>query len=229
MGSQNNAVLREQIESSIVSILDVSESWVHRFKRRQVQIKVAGAVLSTLLVWLLVAAGVIAYVWVNYPTQASRFGLLSFMTDHLQLDYAVLTAVFLGGVAIGVVSYMLIGRERDKSLSKLSSLLLVARKSENQNQGTSSATMDLLKVTDEIMSLLPSVVRKRNQDSLIIGLLVVVFLALPFTLPIALALGALVWLYLRHLTNKSYNDEMARFKTQMRLFEQRKNEFVLTL
>ena len=227
MGSENNVVLKEQIDSSIASILDVSESWVHRLKRRQVRIKVAGAVLSTLLAWLLVAAGFIVYVWVNYPTKASRYVLLSFLQDHLQLDYEVATAIFLGGASIGVLSFILIGRERDKSLGKLSSLLLVARKS--KNQGTSSATMDLLKLTDEIMGLLPSVVRKRNQDSLIIGLLVIVFLAIPFTLPIALGLGALAWLYLRHRANKIYRNEMARFESQVRIFEQRKNEFVLTL
>ena len=104
-----------------------------------------------------------------------------------------------------------------------------ARKSKNQDKGTSAATMDLLNLTDEIMGLLPSVVRKRNQDSFIIGLLVVVLLAIPATLPIALGLGLIVGLYLRHRTDKTYRDEMARFDIQMRVFEQQKNEFVLTL
>ena len=202
---------------------------MHRLKKRQFQLKVAGAVSGTLLVWLSVAAVAISYVWVNYPTQASRYGLLTFLTNHMQLDYEVLAVILLGGVATGVSLYMLIGRERDKSLRKLSSLLLEARKSKNQDVGTSVATMDLLNLTDGIMGLLPSVVRKRNQDSFIIGLLVVVLLAIPATLPISLGLGLIVGRYLRHRTDKTYRDEMARFDIQMRVFEQQKNEFVLTL
>jgi hypothetical protein len=46
---------------------------------------------------------------------------------------------------------------------------------------------------------------------------------------VAIIVGVLVWLYVRHRTKKSYEHEMSKYEEQKRVFEQRKKDFIGTL
>ena len=230
MGSPlDSTALKAQIESSLNSILEISENWLKKLQKRQFQIKLVGAVLTTLLVWVGIAACVVGYVLVEVPSRSGRLALLSFVRSHPFFDFSLLALVFFAGVAGGIASYLLIGRKREASLRELSNLIGEARRKENASESQGSRTVDLLALTEKIMALLPEVVRKRNQDSFLFGLLTFVLLAIPATPPVALLLGVIVWLYFRYEMNKGYDREISRFEEQRRLFEQRKQEFLQTL
>ena len=91
-------------------------------------------------------------------------------------------------------------------------------------------TENALFLADKILNLLPGLVRRRNQDSILYGIVAFILAGLiGRNAAIAILVGAIVWVYFRYETRKSYDKEIAKIEEQKRVLEQRKQEFLETL
>ena len=96
--------------------------------------------------------------------------------------------------------------------------------------GGEGITEDALSLAEKIMTLLPELVRKRDQDSLLFGVVAFIVAGIVGSnLAVAILVGAMVWLYFRYETTKTYEQETSKFEEQKRIFEQRKKDFIATL
>jgi hypothetical protein len=207
---------RQEIESSLRSIVESADKWLERLKRRQQRIRLATAFLTTVLAFVIFAASVLFVLllegkFVPGPPPPQFFPLVGLS----------------GIVALvcGAASYFLLKRKHEAELKNLETLVVQMKK--EREGGT---TTDALSLADKIISLLPTLVRKRSQDSLIYGVVAFLLsLALVRFPPGALLIGVIVWLYFRHENIKTYEKEISRFDEQRRVFEQRKKDFLETL
>lgn len=114
-------------------------------------------------------------------------------------------------------------------MKDLSFLVTEMKKKANGSSGE-GITKDALSLTEKIVTLLPELVRKRKHDSLLFGAVAfIVTFAVGENPGVAIAVGVLVWLYVRHRNKKRYEHELSNYEEQKRLFEQRKKDFVDTL
>jgi hypothetical protein len=98
---------------------------------------------------------------------------------------------------------------------------------DKENYNGEGITKDALSLADKIMTLLPELVRKRILDSLLFGAVAfIVANVVSQDLLVAITVGVLVWLYVRHRTKKTYEQELSKIEEQKRAFEQRKKDFV---
>ena len=77
--------------------------------------------------------------------------------------------------------------------------------------------------------LLPQLVRTRDQDSLLFGLVAFVVASILARPPVGILVGVIVWLYFRYETNRTYDRQLSKIEEQKRIFEQRKEEFLRNL
>ena len=85
-------------------------------------------------------------------------------------------------------------------------------------------------MAEKIVTVLPELVRKRKHDSLLFGAVAfIVTNVVASNFVVAIIVGVLVWLYVRHRTKKTYEHEMSKYQEQKRIFEQRKKDFIDTL
>jgi len=217
MASPDKTALGQQIEANLDSIVGIAEKWLSRLRRRRKQVKLASAVLTTLLVLVGLAAVTFGYIMYNFS--------VSFFPNHPILIITLLGIVAITAIASGVLSYFFQGRKQDASLNELANL--ISRMKQRNVQGVTGP--DVLAMTEKILTLLPEVVRKRNKDSFLFGILAFVITVLPAKLPLAILIGVLVWLYFRYEMNKGYDKEISKFEEQRKQFEQRKQEFMETL
>ena len=215
---EDRAAVSRQIQSNLDSIVDIAEKWLRRLRRRRKQIRLATAFLTTLLVLFGFTAFTFGYI-MTYS--------FSFFSSHPSVILAFLGLIAVASILSGVVSYFAIGRKQDASLDDLANVISQIKKHNSENQGV--MTVDVLSLAEKIMSLLPELVRKRNQDSFLFGIVAFVLTVIPAKLPLALLIGVLVWLFFRYEMNRDYEKEVAKFEAQRRIFEQRKQEFLETL
>ncbi|MDQ3888654.1 MAG: hypothetical protein M3251_05210, partial [Thermoproteota archaeon] len=96
--------------------------------------------------------------------------------------------------------------------------------------GGEGITKEALSLAEKIVMLLPELVRKRKHDSILFGAVAfIVTNAVVSNFLVAIIVGVLVWLYVRHRTKKTYELEMSKYQEQQRVFEQRKKDFIDTL
>ena len=210
---------RIKIESNIDSIVDISERWLRRLQRRRKQVKLATAILTFLVVFFGLGAFTIGFILIEYS--------VSFFDLHGLLVLSLLGLITVGALASGVVAYYRLGKSQDAKLRDLSNAISEIKKRDSRDKGPIS--VDVLSLVEKIMALVPELVRKRNQDSFLFGLLAFVITVIPAKPPLALLIAVLVWLYFRYEMNKGYEKEVAKFEEQRQLFEQRKQEFLETL
>jgi hypothetical protein len=215
--SPDKTALGQQIEANLDSIVGIAEKWLSRLRRRRKQVKLASAILTTLLVLVGLAAVSLGYIMSEFS--------ISFFQEHPLIILTLLGVVAITAIASGVLSYFFQGKKQDASLNELANL--ISQMKQRNTQGMTSP--DVLAVTEKILALLPEVVRKRNKDSFLFGILAFVITVLPAKLPLAILIGVLVWLYFRYEMNKGYDKEISRFEEQRKQFEQRKQEFMETL
>jgi hypothetical protein len=124
-------------------------------------------------------------------------------------------------------------------LRELTSLVAQMKKTisiEDQQEKSSSPvegegiTENALSLADKILTLLPGLVRRRNQDSILYGIVAFILAGIIGMNPaVAILVGAIVWLYFRYETKKSYDQEIAKIEEQKKVLEQRKQDFLATL
>lgn len=125
-------------------------------------------------------------------------------------------------------------RRHESELKELSSLINEMKKrmaEAQQSPGSGRGfTEEALSLAEKIMTLLPELVRKRNQDSFLFGIVAFIFtVTLSGNLAVGILVGVIVWLYFRYETRKTYDKEISKFEDQKRIFELRKSEFLESL
>ena len=220
MDSAEDSSRRQEIQVSLKSIVESSDKWLGRLRRRESRVRLASSFLTTILVFAAVGSAVLGFVLSQ--------GQLDALFQNANLARSVAGVVLLAGLISGFATFFLLKRKHEAKLKELSSLITEMKKA--NGVGGEGITKDALSLAEKIVTLLPELVRKRDQDSLLFG--VVAFIVAGIVgrnLAVAILVGAIVWLYFRYETTKMYEQETSKFEEQKRVFEQRKRDFIETL
>jgi hypothetical protein len=215
--------------------VDSADNWLGRIRRRESRVRLASSFLTTFLVFFVAGLAGIGYLIL-------RNGWLYFMTLFQQRStvfYAVLEIAGLAALIAGFGTYFLLRRKHNARLRELTTLTKDMKEklatqgtkpSNGVNEEREGITADALSAAEKIVTLLPELVRKRDQDSLLFGA-VGFLLALLFggNFAVAVLVGVIVWLYFRYETRKTYDEEISKLEKQKEIFEQRKKDFLETL
>jgi|GEM_PF-2334580 len=228
---------RQEIQSTLNSIVESSDKWLERLRRREFRVRLAGSVLTGSLVFMAVGAAIFGFFLSQVDINIEEIDDDFFEQQSLAFQFSLLGAAAAAGMISGIATYFLLKRKHDTRMKDLSSLIAEMKKKTNEQQqnnanigGGEGITKEALSLAEKIVTLLPELVRTRKHDSLLFG--AVAFIVTNFVisnLVVAIIVGVLVWLYVRHRTKKSYEHEMSKYEEQKRVFEQRKKDFIDTL
>ena len=181
MDSTEESGRRQEIQSSLKSIVESSDKWLGRLRRRESRVRLASSFLTTFLVFAVVGIGLLGLLAIQHGFSYVR----SFSSASEIMLYSLLGAAFLAGLISGFATYFLLKRKHDAQLKELSSLITEMKKIEEKaNDGSGEGiTETALSLADKIVTLLPEMVRKRDQDSLLFG--VVAFVLAHFSVGIS--------------------------------------------
>src|SRR5215210_3509797 len=225
---------RQEIQSSLNSIVESSDKWLERLRRREFRVRLAGSFLTGSLVLMAIGAAAILGFYLSQGEEIDDF----FEQQSLAFQFSLVGAAAAAGLISGILTYFFLKRKHDTRMKDLSSLITEMKKKTNEQQqnnanvvgGGEGIMKETLSLAEKIVTLLPELVRTRKHDSLLFG--GVAFIVTNFVisnLVVAIIVGVLVWLYVRHRTKKSYEHEMSKYEEQKRVFEQRKKDFIDTL
>ena len=231
--TENDSNRRQEIQSSLNSIVESSDKWLERLRRREFRVRLAGSFLTGSLVLMAVGAVAILGFYLSQGEEIDDF----FEQQSLVFQFSLLGAAAAAGLISGILTYLFLKRKHDTRMKDLSSLITEMKKKTNEQQnnanvvgGGEGITKEALSLAEKIVTLLPELVRKRKHDSLLFGAVAfIVTNVVVSNLVVAIIVGVLVWLYVRHRTKKSYEHEMSKYEEQKRVFEQRKRDFIDTL
>lgn len=225
---------RQEIQSSLNSIVESSDKWLERLRRREFRVRLAGSFLTGSLVLMAVGAAAILGFYLSQGEEIDDF----FEQQSLAFQFSLVGAAAAAGLISGILTYFFLKRKHDTRMKDLSSLITEMKKKTNEQQQKNNAnvgggegiTKEALSLAEKIVTLLPELVRKRKHDSLLFGAVAFIVTNVVISnLVVAIIVGVLVWLYVRHRTKKSYEHEMSKYEEQKRVFEQRKKDFIDTL
>ena len=224
---------RQEIQSSLNSIVESSDKWLERLRRREFRVRLAGSFLTGSLVLMAVGAAAILGFYLSQGEEIDDF----FEQQSLAFQFSLVGAAAAAGLISGILTYFFLKRKHDTRMKDLSSLITEMKKKTNEQQqnnanvgGGEGITKEALSLAEKIVTLLPELVRKRKHDSLLFGAVAfIVTNVVVSNFAVAIIVGVLVWLYVRHRTKKSYEREMSKYEEQKRVFEQRKKDFIDTL
>ncbi len=231
MAAAGDSDRRREIQSSLESIVESSEKWLGHLRRREFRVRLATAFLTTILGFFAVGASYLGLVLLvqGWP------GLTALFNSRNEAA-ALAAGVFLVGVFCGALTYFLLKRRHEAQLKTLSSLIIEMKKIQNEEQknetggGGQGITEPALTLAEKIVTLVPEIVRKRNQDSLIFGVAAFLFTFIfSGNAGAAIVVGVIVWLYFRYEFRKTYEQEISKLEEQKRTFEQRKKDFLENL
>jgi predicted histidine transporter YuiF (NhaC family) len=223
---------RQEIQSSLNSIVESSDKWLERLRSREFRVRLAGSFLTGSLVLVAVGAAILGF-FLNQGEEIDAF----FEQQSLAFQFSLAGAAAIAGLISGIATYFLLKRKHDARMKDLSSLITEMKKKTNEQQqknanvgGGEGITKEALSLAEKIVTLLPELVRKRKHDSLLFGAVAFIVTNVVISnFAVAIIVGVLVWLYVRHRTKKSYEHEMSKYEEQKRVFEQRKKDFIDTL
>ena len=232
--TENDSNRRQEIQSSLNSIVESSDKWLERLRRREFRVRLAGSFLTGSLVLMAVGAAAILGFYLSQGEEIDDF----FEQQSLAFQFSLVGAAAAAGLISGILTYFFLKRKHDTRMKDLSSLITEMKKKTNEQQqnnanvvgGGEGITKEALSLAEKIVTLLPELVRKRKHDSLLFGAVAFVVTNVVISnLVVAIIVGVLVWLYVRHRTKKTYEHEMSKYEEQKRVFEQRKKDFIDTL
>lgn len=223
---------RQEIQSSLNSIVESSDKWLERLRRREFRVRLAGSFLAGSLVLVAVGAAILGF-FLSQGEEIDAF----FEQQSLAFQFSLASSAAIAGLISGIATYFLLKRKHNARMKDLSSLMAEMKKKTNEQQqnnanvgGGEGITKEALSLAEKIVTLLPELVRKRKHDSLLFGAVAfIVTNVVVSNFVVAIIVGVLVWLYVRHRTKKTYEHEMSKYEEQKRVFEQRKKDFIDTL
>ena len=222
---------RQEIQSSLNSIVESSDKWLERLRRREFRVRLAGSFLAGSLVLVAVGAAILGF-FLSQGEEIDAF----FEQQSLAFQFSLASSAAIAGLISGIATYFLLKRKHNARMKDLSSLMAEMKKKTNEQQknanggGGEGITKEALSLAEKIVTLLPELVRKRKHDSLLFGAVAFIITNVVVSnLVVGVIVGVLVWLYVRYRTKKSYEHEMSKYEEQKRVFEQRKKDFIDTL
>lgn len=229
MDSRRSPVPSDEIQLSLQSIVESADNWLGRIRKRESRVRLVSAFLTTFIVFFLAGLGGIGYLILQY----GWLYVLNLFQQRSTLLYSVLEFAGLAALVSGFATFFLLRRKHNARIRELTTLTkdmkekLVAQENKKSGEGI---TADALSAAEKIVTLLPELVRKRDQDSLLFGA-GALLLASIFTgnLAVAVLVAVIVWLYFRNETRKTYDKEVSRLEDQKKIFEQRKKDFIEAL
>ena len=227
---------RQEIQSSLNSIVESSDKWLERLRRREFRVRLAGSVLTGSLVFMAVGAAIFGFFLSQVDINIEEIDTF-FEQQSLAFQFSLVGSAAIAGLTSGIATYFLLKRKHDARMKDLSSLIAEMKKKTDDQQkknanggGGEGIAKEALSLAEKIVTLLPELVRKRKHDSLLFGAVAfIVTNVVVSNFAVAIIVGVLVWLYVRHKTKKSYEHEMSKYEEQKRVFEQRKKDFIDTL
>jgi hypothetical protein len=211
----------QYIQESLNSIVDSSLKLLQRLKRRERRVRIASSFLTGSL-----GLGILA-ILASIVSQSTLYYLFSL---HPAVGIALLGSSFFAMVASGIITYLLLKRRHEARFEELTSLMIEMKNAAQQTVTSHGIIENAISLVDKITALLPQLVRKRQQDSFVFGIVAfVISEVVSNSLPVAVLVGALVWLYFRYENSKTYEREISRLELQRRAFEERRNDLMETL
>ena len=203
---------RQEIQSSLRSIVETSDKWLGRLRGRQLQLRLASSFLTAIL-FLIVAVAI-------------GFGIIQNSGINAMTDVGVyplwVGSSVLAFLVSGVATYFLLKRKQEARLKEISSLIAQMKKKleeeekqdKSGNVGDEGIIDDAFSLADKILVLLPEIApRRRNLDSLLFGVVAFIVAAgVGRNLAVAVLVGAMVWLYFRYETTKTYDREYLKVR-----------------
>lgn len=222
---------RQEIQSSLNSIVENASSWLSNVQKRESRVRIVSSFLTMSLVFVAVGIGVIAYYFSQGQLHFADFAQAQPTMQQKFLFISAGISALIAGVAAGIVTYYLLKRKHDAELKGLSSLVSdMKSKIGHKANGGEGITADALTLADKIMTLLPELVRKKNQDALLFGAVAFIIANIIGHNPgVAVIVGVAVWLFFRYEAGKSREREITRLEEQKKLFEQSKKDFLDSL
>lgn len=200
---------------------------MERLKRRESSVRMASAFLSGFLGFVVSAiVGSILTRSILY-TATSRTQSFLFELDP-RIALVVIGSSFLVAAVSGFLAFVKLKKRHEARLNELSTLMIEMKDGRKQNSaGGRGIAENAISLADRITMLLPKLVRRRNQDSLLFGVVAFILSEIVGSnLAIAILVGAIVWLYFRYENSKIYEREISKLEQQRSAFEQRKNDLI---
>jgi predicted membrane protein len=198
-------------------------------------VRLASSFLTTSLVFVAVGLGLSAYFFSQDQLNFHDFSQSQVSTKEKFLIFSLGISALAAGIASGIATYFLLKRKHNEELKGVSSLVSemknkMGQRYDKQTNGVEGITADALTLADKIMTLLPELVRKRNQDALLFGAVAFIIANIVgHNAAAAVIVGVIVWLFFRYEAKKARESEMSKLEEQKKVFEQRKRDFLDSL
>ncbi len=126
--TENDSNRRQEIQSSLNSIVESSDKWLERLRRREFRVRLAGSFLTGSLVLMAVGAAAILGFYLSQGEEIDDF----FEQQSLAFQFSLLGAAAAAGLISGILTYFFLKRKHDTRMKDLSSLITEMKKKTNE-------------------------------------------------------------------------------------------------
>src|ERR687891_1470106 len=120
---------RQEIQSSLNSIVESSDKWLERLRRREFRVRLAGSFLTGSLVFMAVGAAALVGIYISQGEEVDDF----FEQQSLAFQFSWVAAAAAGLIS-GILTYFFLKRKHDTRMKDLSSLITEMKKKTNERQ-----------------------------------------------------------------------------------------------
>src|SRR5919108_3728877 len=135
--TENDSNRRQEIQSSLNSIVESSDKWLERLRRREFRVRLAGSFLTGSLVLMAVGAAAILGFYLIQGEEIDDF----FEQQSLAFQFSLLGAAAAAGLISGILTYFFLKRKHDTRMKDLSSLIAEMKKKTNEQQQQNNANV----------------------------------------------------------------------------------------
>ena len=126
--TENDSNRRKEIQTSLNSIVESSDKWLERLRRREFRVRLAGSFLTGSLVLMAVGAAAILGFYLSQGEEIDDF----FEQQSLAFQFSLLGAEAAAGLISGILAYFFLKRKHDTRMKDLSSLITEMKKKTNE-------------------------------------------------------------------------------------------------
>ena len=126
--TENDSNRRQEIQSSLNSIVESSDKWLERLRRREFRVRLAGSFLTGSLVLMAVGAAAILGFYLSQGEEIDDF----FEQQSLAFQFSLVGAGAAAGLISGILTYFFLKRKHDTRMKDLSSLITEMKKKTNE-------------------------------------------------------------------------------------------------
>src|SRR5688500_16820086 len=115
--TENDSNRRQEIQSNLNSIVESSDKWLERLRRREFRVRLAGSFLTGSLVLMAVGAAAILGFYLSQGEETDDF----FEQQSLAFQFSLVGAAAAAGLISGIATYFFLKRKHDTRMKDLSS------------------------------------------------------------------------------------------------------------